>query len=69
MKERVVTKDKQVNVAYFDTNVDEPGFYELEGDPTVDENGVEHHTNMRPGKRVYSDGAGGWSHEEVEVDG
>lgn len=51
-------------VAYFDTGVDEPGFYELEGDVDVDDNGVEHHTQMTPGKRVYPDGEG-WSDTEV----
>jgi len=31
----------------------EEGFYLLEGDPEVDENGVKHETNMTLGQQVY----------------
>lgn len=58
--------DGDAKVAYFDSGVDEPGFYELGGEPTVDDSG-EHHTEMTPETRVYPHE--GWFSYEDAKDG
>lgn len=57
-------------VAYFDhpDQVSEPGFYTLSGDPEVDDNDTEHHTNMEPDMQVYPSPDGeGFVYDKPEV--